>query len=218
VARTRMLKPELRTSEKVASWPREVRYFWVLLWGYLDDYGKGRDNPMLVKADCFPLDPDVTPEVIDGWLWLFSDAGVLVRYEVEGVRYMVAVNWLEHQKPQHPTASKCPDQSEGIALQNDSRNVPESLTPGFSLVQLSSEGGQRSDGANRPPLFCSIHPKGSNGKRCGGCADARRVRDEWDEAQRNKPIGLGKRPRKGDGHPCTDDGNGWCPACGEKVA
>jgi hypothetical protein len=66
MAKTRMLKPDLRTSEKVASWPIEVRYFWVLLWGYVDDHGKGKDNPLLVKADCFPLDPDITGETVDG--------------------------------------------------------------------------------------------------------------------------------------------------------
>jgi predicted GIY-YIG superfamily endonuclease len=30
MARIRSVKPELRVSEVVASWPREVRYFWVL--------------------------------------------------------------------------------------------------------------------------------------------------------------------------------------------
>jgi hypothetical protein len=60
MAKTRMLKHDLRTSEKVATWPIEIRYFWVLLWGYVDDHGKGKDTPLLVKADCFPLDPNIT--------------------------------------------------------------------------------------------------------------------------------------------------------------
>ena len=50
MARIRSVKPELRTSLTVAQWPREVRYFWVLLWGYLDDHGYGVDEPRLIKA------------------------------------------------------------------------------------------------------------------------------------------------------------------------
>ena len=101
MAKVRMIKAEVRTSEKVASWPLEVRYFWVLLWGYVDDYGRGKDNPKLIKADCFPLDEDITSEVVDGWLWMLSDAGVVIRYEVDGVKYLAVKNWAEHQKPQH---------------------------------------------------------------------------------------------------------------------
>lgn len=218
MARTRMLKPDLRTSEKVASWPVEVRYFWVLLWGYLDDYGKGRDNPLLVKADCFPLDPEFTPDLIDEWLWLLADSEVIVRYEVSGVRYLAAVNWSEHQKPQHPTASKCPDPSANAILTRDSGNAHEGFTPGFSSVQLGIRGGQRASGAARPPLFCFKHPTGSNGEKCQGCADARRLREEWEADERNKPTpSHTKAVKRGDGHACVDDGNGYCDKCYERM-
>lgn len=112
MARIRSIKPELRTSITVSAWPREVRYFFVLLWGYLDDYGRGVDDEMLIAADCFPRDRDITPEIVDEWLELIADSGPLCRYEVDGRRYLHAVNWSEHQKPAHPTRSKvppCPD-------------------------------------------------------------------------------------------------------------
>ncbi|MEZ2390872.1 hypothetical protein AB6813_15275 [bacterium RCC_150] len=48
MARIRSIKPEIRTSEKVNSWPVEIRYFWIMLWGYVDDHGKGRDNAKLI--------------------------------------------------------------------------------------------------------------------------------------------------------------------------
>ena len=50
MARIRSIKPELRTSLTAAEWPREVRYFWVLLWGYLDDHGYGRTSPASSRA------------------------------------------------------------------------------------------------------------------------------------------------------------------------
>ena len=112
MARIRSIKPELRTSITVSAWPREVRYFFVLLWGYLDDYGRGVDDELLIASDCFPRDRDITPERVDDWLELISESGPLCRYEVDGRRYIHAVNWREHQKPSHPTNSKippCPD-------------------------------------------------------------------------------------------------------------
>lgn len=103
-----MLKHNLRTSEKVASWPIEIRYFWVLLWGYLDDHGKGKDNPLLIKSDCFPLDVAVTGDTIDEWLWVLAGSGVVARYSADGQHFIQAVNWKEHQKPPHPTDDVLP--------------------------------------------------------------------------------------------------------------
>ncbi|MGY0062779.1 hypothetical protein ACWY4P_40640 [Streptomyces sp. LZ34] len=108
MARIRSIKPELRTSITVSMWPREVRYFFVLIWGYLDDYGRGVDDEMLIASDCFPRDRDITPERVDDWLELIADSGPLCRYEVDGRNYLHAPNWREHQKPSHPTRSKVP--------------------------------------------------------------------------------------------------------------
>lgn len=106
MARIRSVKPELRTSLTAADWPREVRYFWVLLWGYLDDEGRGVDEPRLIKADCFPLDDDITAGDIDKWLDLIAASGSLCRYSVNGHRYLHAPSWDDHQHPQHPKRSK----------------------------------------------------------------------------------------------------------------
>src|SRR5690349_5736107 len=68
MARIRSIKPELRTSDLVASWPFEMRYFFVLLWGYLDDRGRGIDAPKRIAGDCFPHDEKITSGRIDDWL------------------------------------------------------------------------------------------------------------------------------------------------------
>ncbi|TYK45200.1 hypothetical protein [Actinomadura decatromicini] len=108
MARIRSVKPELRTSLTAAEWPREVRYFWVLLWGYLDDTGRGVDEARLIKADCLPLDDDLTAGDIDKWIGLIADSGSLCRYSVGNRRYLHAPEWRSHQKPQHPRPSKIP--------------------------------------------------------------------------------------------------------------
>jgi len=189
MAKTRMLKPDLRTSEKVASWPIPIRYFWVLLWGYVDDHGKARDNPLLIKADCFPLDTEITGDVVDRWMWGLSEAGVIVRYTVAGSEYVQVKNWSEHQKPQHPTRNILPDWDSPqstvrqlhATLMHDARGALETFTPELSRDELS--GGDAH--ASEPPLFCFQHPNGSR-ESCGPCADARRVHDQWQRQQ--KPV------------------------------
>jgi hypothetical protein len=115
MARIRSIKPEFRTSQTVTQWPREVRLFWALLWGYLDDHGYGLDDPKLIKADCFPVDDDLTAADIDKWLDLIAgtvvaefDPPPLCRYEFNGRRFLHAVKWAEHQRPQHPAIPKFP--------------------------------------------------------------------------------------------------------------
>jgi hypothetical protein len=115
MARIRSVKPQLRTSLTVAEWPREVRYFWVLLWGYLDDEGRGVDDSRLINADCFPLDDDITRSTVDEWLTMMmqptdSDelTGPVCRYRSGGRRYLHAPDWKDHQKPQHPRESEIP--------------------------------------------------------------------------------------------------------------
>lgn len=196
MAKTRMLKTDLRTSEKVASWPIEIRYFWVLLWGYVDDHGKAKDNPLLVKADCFPLDPAITGDVIDRWLWGLVRAEVIVRYTVAGVDYLQIVNWSEHQRPQHPTQDVIPAATHKTStirqlhaeLMNPARNMLEAFIP-----ELSRDGFEvgEAPGASEPPPFCDIHPSGT-AEPCRRCGDARVAHQAWLRAEAAKPPRLHK--------------------------
>lgn len=144
MARIRSIKPELRTSLTVAEWPREVRYFFTLLWGYLDDHGRGVDNNRLILADCFPLDRDLDEHIIDSWLDMFTkpgagnDDGPLCRYEVKGKHYLHATNWREHQKPSHPTDSRIPPCPFHEVSQRSNGNVSDpSGTSPESLAKTS---------------------------------------------------------------------------------
>lgn len=131
MARMRTVKPALRTSQTVASWPIEVRYCWVLLWGYLDDYGRGLDIPKAIAGDCFPLDDKVTPHLMNRWLDMMASAKTadrdapLCRYEVDDRRYLHSVYWSEHQRPSRPTDSQHPPCPRHEVL--DQSELPEDL-------------------------------------------------------------------------------------------
>jgi hypothetical protein len=130
----------------VADWPREVRYFWVLLWGYLDDHGRGVDDARLIKADCFPLDEDLDRIVISEWLNLLASSGPLCQYQVDGKRYLHIPSWTEHQRPSHAGKSRIP-----LCPHHDSGNPPETLAKvsGDSRETLVPEqgAGSREQGA-----------------------------------------------------------------------
>jgi hypothetical protein len=165
MARIRSVKPQLRTSLTVAEWPREVRYFWVLLWGYLDDHGRGVDDVRLIKADCFPLDDDVTRATIDEWLDLMTtstahdDEPAVCRYQVKGRRYVHAPKWTDHQKPQHPKPTEippCPVHHGGdtsTELHEDfmkpSGSPHEDPTPEVEVEMEVEEGARRNDATPR---------------------------------------------------------------------
>lgn len=111
MARMRYIKPEVRRSRTVTSWPRDVRLLWNYLWCYLDDGGRGEDDLALIKAECFPRDRDVTETKLDGWLWLIAEKQPdppLCRYTVDGLDFLHCTNWREHQKISHPKPSTIP--------------------------------------------------------------------------------------------------------------
>lgn len=113
MARIRSVKPEARTSRTVTAWPRDVRLFFMLLWGYLDDKGRGIDSPKTIAGDCFPRDDDIDAATINKWLDLMTEGrngkdGPICRYSVNGEDYVHCVNWDEHQKPNRPTPSRLP--------------------------------------------------------------------------------------------------------------
>lgn len=113
MARIRSLKPGFCKSLDVAELPRVVRLHWAMLWTYADDEGRGLDHPSLINSELWPLDRDITDEVVESWQALLHAKGRIVRYRVDGRDYFEVVNWDEHQHPQKPVKSKYPPPSDG---------------------------------------------------------------------------------------------------------
>jgi hypothetical protein len=135
VARIRSIKPEIRISEVVNSWPVEIRYFWIMMWGYVDDHGRGRDNSKLIVADTYPLDDSVSAEDVSRWLDILAAAKVIQRYTVAGKKYLAVTNWSEHQRPSHPAKSVIPEPPRVSA---DSDDTPaDSVQPSLVIPEAS---------------------------------------------------------------------------------
>jgi hypothetical protein len=79
------------------------------LWTYVDDEGRGEDEPRLIKAALWPLDDDYTVECVDEDLELLAGAEFICRYKGRsGGMYLHVVNWKRHQYINRPRQSKVP--------------------------------------------------------------------------------------------------------------
>lgn len=160
MARIRSIKPEVRISEKVNSWPIECRYFWVLLWGYCDDYGIGRDNPRLIVADSFPLDDTITAKKVSGWMDTIWNSGVIERYTVDGNSYFQVTSWDEHQKISHPAKQFLPDISQASAILRRVTESDQSFTEAFEKASPKQGAVSREQGAvSSEQVMAPMEPK-----------------------------------------------------------
>jgi hypothetical protein len=105
MARIRTIKPEFWTNELLSALPESTHMLAGALLNYADDYGYFNANPALVKATCFPIrEPLVS---IPESLMKLSQIGYIeLRTAEDGRVYGRIVNFDEHQKVGHPTASK----------------------------------------------------------------------------------------------------------------
>jgi hypothetical protein len=149
MARIRSIKPEVRKSRTVTSWPREVRLAWIYLWGFLDDEGRGEDDLSLVKAECFPRDRDVTERKLNDWLWMIAtkspadDVAPLCRYTVDGVDYLHATKWRDHQRINRPGISRvphCPEHEDGMSGHVRGRDGARRTHASFSEDAVNPHG------------------------------------------------------------------------------
>lgn len=102
VARIRTVKPEFCTSEQVADVCRDARLLFILMWCFCDDRGVHPDSPKRLKMQCFPAD-DVTVADVSAWLGELVNAGLLHRFEADGMPFLHVTGWSKHQKIDHPS-------------------------------------------------------------------------------------------------------------------
>lgn len=105
--RIRTIKPEFFTSLTIASLPLEARLTFIGLWTHVDDEGRCVDDTRLIRAAVWPLDERLSSD-IETDLKRLTESSLIVRYEVDGRRYLAVQGWREHQKINRPTLSKLP--------------------------------------------------------------------------------------------------------------
>jgi len=184
MARIRNVKPEFFTSETIARLPWSARLTFIGLWTQCDNFGRARDNLRLIKGAVWPLD-DVSLDDIETDLKAIETEGLIVRYEVDGKRYLACPTFEEHQygygkgNPKYPGP---PGPGGGLEKSrhglDEVRSGPEKVT-GIQGSGVRDQGlGGRLDSA--PSLRCAQHVDNSNPPNCGNCKEARLSFEAWE--------------------------------------
>jgi hypothetical protein len=118
MARIRTIKPDFFGSLTIASLTLHARLTFIGLWTHCDDEGRCVDDPRLIRAAAWPLDDRVAADVEED-LRALTEASLIVRYEVDGRRYIAVRTWLEHQRINRPTPSRFPAPKQALTCSDE---------------------------------------------------------------------------------------------------
>ncbi len=116
MARSRNIKPGFFTNDDLAELPALTRLLFIGLWCIADREGRLEDKPKRIKVEVLPYDDTD----VDAALWALAKAGFLVRYQVNGARFIQIANFTKHQNPHVKEAES---------------SLPAPESPGASMVQ-----------------------------------------------------------------------------------
>ena len=160
--RARNIKPGFFDNEDLADLGPYAQLLFEGLWCLADREGKLEDRPKRIKAKVFPYyEPKPSVDNLLDSLSKGRDP-FIIRYEVDGYKYIKIINFLEHQSPHHTEkASRFPD-------------PPATLTVNSPLNNGETSGDSRNQNGGNPPdslIPDSLIPD-SNNIMCAGQASA----------------------------------------------
>ena len=97
MARSRNIKPAFFQNEDLADLPFETRLLFIGLWTIADRCGRLEDRPRRIKGSLFPFD-DIDADALLQQLADSPDR-FIIRYEIDGQRYIQITNFEKHQNP-----------------------------------------------------------------------------------------------------------------------
>lgn len=157
MARARNIKPSFFANDDLADIDPLGRLLFIGLWTLADREGRLEDRPRRIKAEVLPYDGcDV-----DGLLQDLNKYGFILRYEVDGERFIQVLNFTKHQNPHvKESASQipAPGQHSASTGQEQCKQQPDpeqaGLIPdsGFPLTDSPSQGERvENDGVPSAP-------------------------------------------------------------------
>jgi hypothetical protein len=156
--RARSIKPGICDNEVLGTADPFYTLLFERLWMIADREGRLEDRPLRIKAQAFPYRDGLDVEPMLAWL---AKEGFIVRYEIDGKRYIQVLEFKKHQKPhaneqdsvipppkkELGTTKVVPEHNQGSSM--DALN-PSSLNPDSGLLtpDCVSTREARSDGAD----------------------------------------------------------------------
>lgn len=97
MARARNIKPSFFTNEQLSECSMAARLLFIGLWTLADRDGRMEDRPKKIRAEVFPYDNCDCDPLLDELV----QRGFIVRYSIDGGKYISIPNFVKHQSP-HP--------------------------------------------------------------------------------------------------------------------
>ena len=123
--RARNIKPGFFVNEQLAECCFAARILFEGLWCLADREGRLEDKPKKIKALVFPYDDINADELLQE----LHTHGLIVRYEVDGAKYIDIPKFRVHQRPhQNETASVIPPREEPLASKSEEVGTKDERT------------------------------------------------------------------------------------------
>lgn len=108
MARIRSVRPEFFSDYDLAVAGNDVRVLFIALWCQADNYGVLVDDPREIASFAFPAVMQIDAARVHAWLQQLQETGKLIRYDVNGQRYIRIATWESHQRPKNPGDPRWP--------------------------------------------------------------------------------------------------------------
>lgn len=141
MARLRTLKPSFFTNEDLGEVHPLGRILFAGLWTEADRAGRLEDRPRRLKAALLPYDDADVDELLDA----LASRGFILRYEVDGARYIAVLSFGKHQRPHSkesasviPAPNGEPPAPTQVVASTDLGNGEHARSSVFRLLSLGS--------------------------------------------------------------------------------
>jgi len=190
MARIRYLKPDFFKDEDIAALPFWIRILYTGLWVMADKEGRLEDRPRRIKAEIFPYDRVDVAKGLDILSRQKNNSSrpFILRYCVDGERYVQILKWHDHQRPHH---TESPSR---IPLFNGELTVKQPLSNGYPtptsselVVNVNGDGDGEGNGechTDKPSTIETIEKK------------ARERGVDWEDEIKRMDIWLAKHPHR----------------------
>jgi len=99
-----MIDPRFWTDDKIMCLSRKARLLFIGIWNFSDDSGIHKDNALVLKAEIFPADEDISVADVERCKKELIDSELIIPYQNDELFYVK--NWQTYQYIQKPVPSK----------------------------------------------------------------------------------------------------------------
>jgi len=171
MARIRSIKPDFFMHDGLAELSPLHRLLFIGLWTQADREGRLEDRPARIKAAVLPYDGADVDAMLDDLAE--HRERFVVRYEVDGVRYLQVTGFAAHQQPHiKEVASKIPDLRAGTVRERCKSGSPKSGPDGIAPGQNPRRGAEGSIEGAVQGAGAEQEGKGAEGAPRGASASA----------------------------------------------